>query len=415
MVSKTRTRKMSQPAKTLVNELKELGITESVVVDVLRDKQGGVAALNRLKTDLDAQKKEEQDRKVTECSVLFKTLSQAFIRSVLAEHKWDVEASIGPLVDAADALTRKIEEAKKATLQATPSSPAPSPSPSPAPAPAVQAQAKPRSTVSIAVPSRAEFGESITVRWVVQEGVPQASDWIALCSLDAQHSQYKTYNWVDPSDTKGTLTLVAPTEPGTYQCRYLTKHYDLQGASAPIHVGPMYELKTVIADNRIVCNWNQAFGADHSRAWAGLYSVGAPEASYIEMLWTSGKSGEISFAKPLQPGQYEVRLFSGGYVEVARSSPLNVAQLDSIRAVVSEDLTKLEVCGEIKSNADVTYCWVGLYEANAPDKSYLESQYLKTPKYDLTMANPSKRGKYEVRLFSGRGYDCRLCTYSFEY
>jgi hypothetical protein len=404
---------MSQPAKTLVNELRDLGITESVVVDVLRDKQGGVAALNRLKTELDAQKKQEQDQKVTECSVLFPTLSQAFIRSVLAEHKWDVEASVGPLVDAADALSRKTEEAKKTAAPAKPSNPS-NPSPS-SPAPAVQAQPKARSTVSIAVPSRAEFGDAITVRWVVQEGVPQSSDWIALCPLDAQHSQYKTYNWVDPTNTSGTLTLVAPNEPGTYQCRYLTKHYELQGASAPIHVGPMYELKTVIADTRIVCNWKQAFGADHSRAWAGLYSVGAPEASYIEMLWTSGKSGEVSFAKPLQPGQYEVRLFSGGYVEVARSSPLTVAQLDSIRAVVSEDLTKLEVYGEIKSNVDVSYCWVGLYESNAPDKSYLESQYLKTPKYELTMANPGKRGKYEVRLFSGRGYDCRLCTYSFEY
>ena len=127
-------------------------------------------------------------------------------------------------------------------------------------------------------------------------------------------------------------------------------------------------------------------------------------------MWMTGKSGEISFARPRKPGVYHVRAFCSGYICTSRSNEIKVDQVDDFTCNVT--LSGLEVRGEVK-NYDAA-CWIGVDEKGADSSKYISYRVIPSATFVESIPLPDKRGSYEARLFYGRfAYDTPLAQCEF--
>ncbi len=388
----------------------DIDFTQSVVQAVHKQygKEQGNRALDQMRREMLEEKKRDQDRKIIELVETFqRQLSVEQVRSVLKDVNWNVEAAIAPL-------TLFVQErARRAQAQ-----PRAAPSPAAAAAP-VPAESLP---VSLSVPEHVELADTMTVRWTHQ-GVPQSTDFVALFEYgQANHAAYLTYQWIDPSLKEGAINLKSPATCGKYELRYLSKQYKLLGNSAMFTAGPVYELDARIIERRIVLNWRQTFGGDYSRSqWAALYDANESNMkSYIEFQYCApiagSKAGEVSFAKPLKPGQYAIRVYCASYILAAQTvQAIRVDEVDTIQARITDNLANIQVSGELRSSPEsYASVWIGIYPRGAENRSYLESKYISAAKFGETFAVPKSKGVHELRMFYGRGYDCQLCTCAIE-
>lgn len=78
----------------------------------------------------------------------------------------------------------------------------------------------------------------------------------------------------------------------------------------------------------------------------------------------------------------------------------------------SGDTITVEV--DLPSSADLGKWWIGLYEEDANDRSYLAYRYIYSRDQRFTFTAPSYRGQYEFRIFANENYDRVEVSDSFE-
>jgi hypothetical protein len=82
-------------------------------------------------------------------------------------------------------------------------------------------------------------GGELSVTWTASTGRPL--DWIALFRIGAPNTSYDYYKYTNGA-ASGTLTLIAPTQEGEYEVRYLLNDgYDDVARSGPVTVGTALE------------------------------------------------------------------------------------------------------------------------------------------------------------------------------
>ena len=169
-------------------------------------------------------------------------------------------------------------------------------------------------------------GGALSVTWNAPAGHP-ATDWIALYRVGEPNTAYVWYQYT----TSATINLTAPSQPGSYQFRYLLNNgYTSAAVSATVTVaGSAYSVTagatTVAAGAALSVSW--AAPSVHSAVdWVGLYRVNDPNTVYGWWQYTgAATSGNFNLTAPTQAGQYEFRyMLNNGYTDAARSAIVTV-------------------------------------------------------------------------------------------
>jgi hypothetical protein len=185
--------------------------------------------------------------------------------------------------------------------------------------------------VTLAKP-RIKAGEPLEIRWT---SAPERA-WIGVYKADDPDLAHvlAAYRGVA---TDGEVIIKADDfkialQPGDYKVRLTREDGSTELASAQFRVldpnaGPQVTLaKTEFKSGEpLKVSWKESPG--NKTDWIGIYKADASNThSYIMWLYTEGAiDGEVTFTKPLPPGQYVARLLiNNGYEEAASSTSFTV-------------------------------------------------------------------------------------------
>lgn len=276
----------------------------------------------------------------------------------------------------------------------------------------------------IVEPSRVAFGDEFTVRVTMQK---HKGSGVSIFDADAGESAPAvTAQPLDGSDRLTAAFGTARLKPG----RYIAAITDAAGkqlskaefwVTEPTANPKVRVAKTgIYPGDPIKVTWMA--GSRDMSGWIGVYKAGEPNlASYLARVDTNASArGKVefesgSFAKPLAPGKYEVRLMrSDSYVELA-NAPFVVANPDA-KPEVSVDPARIRLGEPItvsfKDAPGNQGDWIGLYKAGESDTHrYLTYLYTGNGAIAGQVTFDSKKyrnklplGEYEAKLFLDNGY-----------
>ncbi len=188
-------------------------------------------------------------------------------------------------------------------------------------------------------------GEAITVRFTALATWPDNA-WIGILPSRIPHGSESendrhdvAYQYLNKR-ASGTLTFTAPGV-GDWDLRmHDTDSNGKEVASVSFKVGAaviadsgvlgLAPDKTAYAPGEAISLRFGGIDKPAAKDWIGLYSAGLPNEKYGEWHYLNGQAGgTLQFKAPATPGAYEFRLFlnwpAGGYKDVARSQPIQVA------------------------------------------------------------------------------------------
>ncbi|HXH29467.1 MAG TPA: hypothetical protein VNJ01_01520 [Bacteriovoracaceae bacterium] len=254
-------------------------------------------------------------------------------------------------------------------------------------------------------------GGDLQVSWKVDQAA--ANDWVGLFKVG--ESNYRWFYHVNGL-TSGTYSLKAPSEPGTYEFRYLLNNqFILRATSAPITVEASVSVATyavsssslkVAPGGDLQVSWkvDQAAAND----WVGLFKVG--EANYRWFFHVNGlTSGSYSLQAPSEPGIYEFRYsVNNQYIVKATSAPITIeASVSLAPYTVSSSSLTVAPGADLQVNWKVDQAaandWVGLFKVG--ENNYLWFSHvngLTSGSYSLKA--PSEPGTYEFRYSVNNQY-----------
>ncbi len=250
--------------------------------------------------------------------------------------------------------------------------------------------------VTVSAPGQATAGSRIAISW---SGTVNANDYVTIVPMGADEGSYGNYARVR-SETEGEL--VAPSEPGLYEVRYVLAEGGVTLASASLELldsdvtvtGP----GTVRAGTRITVSWSQAV---NSNDYVAIVPIGSEPGALGSNYKRVRGDSETTFTAPDEPGFYEVRyvlsagqrqIASDTFEVVAADAPLDEgAGLSAPTSAAPGESVTVSWTGEIE-NARVS-----LARADQADFSWIEAQPANAEKATkFTM--PDAPGSYEFRF-----------------
>ncbi len=238
-------------------------------------------------------------------------------------------------------------------------------------------------------PELALVGAEIAVAWT---GPGYEGDRIALAPVGGSETDPLAFV---PASGLAPATLVAPTEPGAYELRYVMGQGGRVLASQTIEVSRT--VATLDAPEQAVV------GDQIEVAWTGP----AEENDHLTVTWVdarddqqinhafTGDGAPAMLTMPPQPGDYEIR-----YVLASERRAIAVRPIRVIDAVV-----ELSAPISVEVGAEVAIDWAGpdarndhvaIAEAGAPGSKQLGFAYTRDGQ-TLTLTAPEAPGLYEVR------------------
>ncbi len=313
------------------------------------------------------------------------------------------------------------------TISVTSPAPPPPPPPPPAPNPPVL-------TVDATV---ATIGAPVTV--MLSNGSGVWNDWIALARVGDPDNAYLTWTYVGTGNSSFVWTANMPSTAGEYEFRlFANGGYTRTATSPTITVTsavpppppppPPAPNPPVLAVNATAANTGAPVtvtltnGTGSDSAWIALARVGDLDVTYQS--WTYVGTGNSTFVwtvnMPSTAGNYEFRLFSGGYMRIATSPTISVTSpapppppppppapnppvltVDATVATIGAPVTVM-----LSNGSGVWNDWIALARVGDPDNAYLTWTYVGTgnSSFVWTANMPSTAGEYEFRLFANGGY-----------
>lgn len=196
-----------------------------------------------------------------------------------------------------------------------------------------------------ATQSTYDRGATVTVEWSAPSNRSTSRGWIGIYEPGATDRQYKSWQWIQSSQSSGTRTF-NNLSPGTYEVRIFSGGgYDRKAVSDDTFTirssgngddddngdedTGEYSLNvsasTITAGESVTASYTAPGSSNRNRDWVGLYTPNVNDRSYESYRYTSsGTSGSLSFTINT-PGTYEFRYFkNNGYTRVARSGEVVV-------------------------------------------------------------------------------------------
>ena len=138
-------------------------------------------------------------------------------------------------------------------------------------------------------------------------GPAHGQDYITIVAKGAPDGDYQAYAYVD--QTRGTFSLLAPSQPGAYEIRYQNDNDPTRVlARTPVTVGQAIPVTLDAPDSadaggQIEVRWT---GPDGPQDYLTIVPKGAPEGDYGPYTYTADGS-PLTLDVPSDPGAYEIR------------------------------------------------------------------------------------------------------------
>ena len=249
--------------------------------------------------------------------------------------------------------------------------------------------------VSLEVPDTALAGSRFDVGWT---GTVSEQDYIAIVPAGSDEGEFGNYARVG-AETKGTL--VAPSDTGLYEVRYILREGSRTLASEPIEVtapevtisGP----QTVLTGAQFDVTWT---GAVSPQDYAAVVPAGADEGEFGNYIQVRD-AGVGKLIAPADPGLYEIR-----YILREGQKTLATAMVE----VTVPEVT-ISAAREVRAGETLRVSWtrtvnaqdyITLVPLDTPDdKLGLYGQARGDTERDLKV--PEDTGLYEVRYVLRQG------------
>jgi Ca-activated chloride channel family protein len=170
----------------------------------------------------------------------------------------------------------------------------------------------------IHAPEEVVAGRPLEIRW---EGPDDRTDFVTVVPAGAPEGTYRAFA---PTSSGSPVVLSAPSEPGSYEIRYVAGASEATLASRPLEVVPVEVTLQVPprarAGGRIEVRWTGPAGSDDT------ITVALPDwPPQRSADWAYATMGNpISLAAPDEPGTYEVRYVEGGSRSILARAPIKV-------------------------------------------------------------------------------------------
>ena len=248
---------------------------------------------------------------------------------------------------------------------------------------------------SIKTPTSVQAGQMIPVNW---SGPGYQGDYISIAKPDQNPSSYVYYTYVSQGNP---LSLQAPSDPGTYEVRYILKAGDKLLVKAAIEITP--------AAAQIQAPASASMGAKFKVSWTGpgnqgdYISIAQPEQEESAYLhYTYVRTGNpLTLQAPSQPGEYEVRYILGVGDKLLAKTSIRIEEVKaSVQAPASASMgAKFKVSWTGPGNQGD---YISIAQPEQEESAYLHYTYVRTGN-PLTLQAPTEPGTYEVRYILGVG------------
>jgi Ca-activated chloride channel homolog len=173
-------------------------------------------------------------------------------------------------------------------------------------------------TASVQAPVAADMAAKFAVSW---QGPNNRSDYISIAKADEVPGSYVYYTYTNAGST---LKLQAPSEPGTYEVRYILGQDNKLLAKTTIDIKPVAAKVTppsaAAADTQFTVPWQ---GPGYSSDYITIARADQSEAEYIMYSYTR-TGNPVKMKAPKEPGTYEVRYILGNGNKMLHKATITV-------------------------------------------------------------------------------------------
>jgi hypothetical protein len=259
--------------------------------------------------------------------------------------------------------------------------------------------------------------KTVIISWAIADDMkPNSNDWIGFYKVGRPLNKYRQYIRTCGS-RQDYCHFPTPKTPGLYLFKYFVNgSYQCITESDILHIGVNLTIKSTFIESnqKLKVDYQLLSGTLSPNDWFGLYNINEPNnRSYISYQFTGYReppqtSYTLYFDAPRTPGTYIVKYFPSlcGYTDIYRSQPIVIPKRDFLFV---ESKFSDEVPNRIKGyiirwdifSIDCSLSdYIGLYEIEAPNNSYIEYKYIDLVSGYIFFTAPTKLGKYQFRYHS---------------
>ena len=156
------------------------------------------------------------------------------------------------------------------------------------------------SVASVSGPATAMAGDTVSI---TASGPSDGRHWIGFAPIGSDPGTYRDY--VRPSGSTTEATLMAPTEAGEYELRYVLNEREKVVASQPVRVAPAIAKLDVPATVAVGDEISVSFeGPRHARHWIGFVQRGTLD--YLDYKSVPLIGDSVSLRAPEVAGDYDM-------------------------------------------------------------------------------------------------------------
>jgi hypothetical protein len=303
--------------------------------------------------------------------------------------------------------------------------------------------------VLVAQPAAAPPGATVEVE--LTGGAGYATDWVGLFPAGSGDRSFLSWWYLGgnrtapPSGmTTARFAITAPTNPGTYELRYFLANGYQKAATTTLAVAAPSGISVVDAEvvegDAGVTEARVRVELSHAAAWPVSVSWSTRDGSAKAGEDYVAATGTLELAAGETGGEIRLEVNSDSRLELDEPFEVVLGTIDGAVAsnaaatvrIVNDDATAVLVAQpaavppgatvevELTGGAGYATDWVGLFQAGAGDRSFLNWWYLggnriAPPPAGMTTARfaittPATPGTYELRYFLANGYQKAATT-----
>ncbi len=244
--------------------------------------------------------------------------------------------------------------------------------------------------VTVTAPETAVAGDDVVIEW---DGPDYQNDYIAVAEVGARGNQYINYTYTRDGSP---LRLQMPTEPGSYEVRYVQNQDSTILASVVIEVeaatGSLTAPETATAGDSIVIQWE---GPDYQNDYISVAEVGARGNQYENYTYTRDGS-PLRLEMPSTPGDYEIRYVINQDSTVLTSVPITVEAATATLTVNATAASGGNLVVEWEG-PDYQNDYIALAEPGAAPNDYLTYVYTREGSPLILKLPDHVTGDFEIR------------------
>ena len=250
-------------------------------------------------------------------------------------------------------------------------------------------------SAAVQAPPAADIATQFEVTW---QGPGNKGDYISIAKPDQEPGEYINYTYTEKASP---LKLLAPSDPGTYEVRYILGQdnkllaktaIEIKSVSATVQAPPEAEMA-----EEINVSWQ---GPGNKGDYISIAKPDQNPGGYVHYTYTQ-KGSPLKLLAPSDPGTYEVRYILGQDNKLLAKTAIEIKKVDAkvsppVAAAVNTDFEVTWQGPGYKSD------YISIARPNQQPGGYTAYTYVKTGN-PVKVKSPKEPGTYEVRYILGEG------------